>query len=1216
MPNPKKLTDKDLKIKPYVVGVGASAGGLEAITSLFENVPDNTGFSFVVIQHLSPDHKSLMSELLAKHTTMQVTEAADGVVLQPGRVYLLPSKKFMTVKDGRLHLQEKVKSPLPNNAIDVFFQSLAVEYKERAVGIVLSGTGTDGSKGLEIIKQNGGIALVQDPLTAAFDGMPNSAISTEVADLILPPESMAEELLAYLNEPEGSKSVYVNGQVDEGLLREILLLIRKDTGHDFGYYKRPTLYRRLSKRLSELNIPDIKQYLDYMNQHPVEVKTICREFLINVTRFFRDKEAFDVIRNKIIPAVMGDKRPGDAVKVWSVACSSGEEAYSLAMLFSEYMENYRLEDVQVKIFATDIDKDVLEKASRGVYSKNSMQDIPTNLVAKYFEPDGEDYKVTMRLRKMVVFSFHDILRDPPFGRMDLISCRNMLIYINADSQKEILHKLHFALNLDGYLFLGSSEDLGIARSAMEEIDKKWRVFKCVSKSRLSNYESVFSAIEKRNMSFALPKAKPKNSYNHLSDLLKETLLEQQQVAGILIDPNMDVKQATGNYKNYINLPEGGLNFNLLKLVPADLAIALSVAVRRAIKDNETITMRRVALHLSDKKLKVSITVKPWLQQQEYLQQFLFIAITEESSEQLGDSHSDNAAITSNLGRVEDLEKELKETRENLQAVIEEVETANEELQSSNEEMLSTNEELQSTNEELQSLNEELHTVSAEHQVKIKELMELNDDMNNFFRNSDVGQILIDKKLIIRKFSPAVTRMVNLIDTDINRSISDITTRFNNSDFIADIKKVIAGNAALEKEIELGASTYLMRIAPYIRQDKRTDGVVVNFIDITEAKKLQGILETVLDATPSAINAKRAIRNKQGEIIDFEYIAANRALERELKVKKGYMIGKTVHTLFPDLEDEHYRLYVDVVETGKPKYYEYYDDARDKWFDIVLVKMQDGLVTISTDVTDRKKAADIIAQSFEDLKITSGKLKNTNMELERSNMDLLQFASVASHDLKEPLRKIQTYGNLLYSKVKHKLVDGEINNLNKIIASSERMQRLIEDVLTLSKLSNREMPLQKVELSSVLNRIVDDLEIIVKDKKAEIKIGHLPVINAVPGQMHQLFQNLISNALKFSNKHKPEIAINETSLPARLAEQINMNPNRYWCISVKDNGIGFEEEYSEKIFGIFQRLHGNNFEGTGIGLAICKKIIENHNGFLLAESEVDKGAEFFIVLPRK
>ncbi|MBP6732601.1 MAG: PAS domain-containing protein, partial [Chitinophagales bacterium] len=917
----------------------------------------------------------------------------------------------------------------------------------------------------------------------------------------------------------------------------------------------------------------------------------------------------------VIPAIMGDKRPGDTVKAWSVACSSGEEAYSLAMLFTEYMEKHNLEDINVKIFATDIDKEVLEKASRGIYNKDIASDVGTQRLAKFFTVEGNDYKVSMQLRKMVVFSYHDILRDPPFSRMDLISCRNMLIYIAADSQKEILHKLHFALNMDGYLFLGSSEDASIARPALEEVDKKWRIYKCISKSRLSNYDSVFSAIEKRNMTFVLPQAKTKNPLNHLSDLLKDTLLEQQSVAGILIDQNMDVKQATGNYKNFITLPEAGFNFNLLKLVPADLGIALSVVIRKAIKDNEPVTMRKVIIHQANKTLVVNLSVRPYLQQKEFSQQFLFIAIAEEPTEvQVAYTGTDTAAA--GLGRIGELEKELKETRENLQAVIEEVETANEEMQSANEEMLSTNEELQSTNEELQSLNEELHTVSAEHQLKIKELMELNDDMNNFFRNSDVGQILIDRKLIIRKFSPAVTRMVNLIDTDINRSIMDITTRFSAIDFVGDIRRVMTESQPVEKEIEVGASIYLMRIAPYIKQDKRTDGVVVNFIDVTEAKKLQSILETVLDSTPSSINAKRAIRNTHGDIIDFEYIAANAALEKELGIKKGFLLGKTLHTVFPELGEEHYKFYKEVVETGHPYHYEFYDDKTDKWFDIALVKMQDGLVTISTDITDKKKAADIIAQSYEDLKATSGKLQKTNIELERSNMDLLQFASVASHDLKEPLRKIQTYGNMLYGKVKDKLVDGEINNLNKIIAASDRMQRLIEDVLTLSKLSNREMPLEKVELNKVLSGILDDLEITVREKKPDIKIGELPVVNGVPGQMHQLFQNLISNALKFSDRTRPGITITEKAVGKKQAAALDIKAKDYYCISVKDNGIGFEQEYSDKIFGIFQRLNGNNYEGTGIGLAICKKIVENHHGFLLAESKLNNGAEFFILLPKK
>ncbi|HLP49883.1 MAG TPA: chemotaxis protein CheB [Chitinophagales bacterium] len=1209
----KRPTTDNLIAASYIIGVGASAGGLEAITSLFENIPDHTGFAYIIVQHLSPDHKSLMAELLSKHTTMKVVEAEDGMQLMTDCVYVLPSKKFMKVDDGRLRLKEKAKTHQPNNAIDVFFESLAVQYKERAIGIVLSGTGTDGTKGLLSIKEHGGIVIVQDPITADFDGMPNSAIAADVADLILPPETMAAELIEYLAEPAANKTFHVKGRRDEVMLRDVLLFIRKATGHDFGYYKRPTLYRRLAKRISELNIHNIRDYLDYLNYHPGEVKILCQEFLINVTAFFRDKDAFDLLRLKVIPSIIGDKNPGDSVKVWSVACSTGEEAYSFAILFSEYMTKHNIDDVNVKIFATDIDKEALEVASKGLYSKSAVQEIAPQRLSQFFTVEGDSYRINPTIRKMVVFSYHDILKDPPFSRMDLITCRNMLIYISAEPQQEILHKLHFALNLDGYLFLGSSEDVGIVRKAMAEVDKKWRIYRCISKTRLNNYESIFSAIDKKNIAFNLPQAKTKNPLQHIAELAKDTLFEQQAFAGIFIDPNMEVKQATGNYKSYITLPESNFNFNLLKLVTPDLAIALSVAIRRATQENESVTMRHVTVHEENKRRNVTITVKPYLQQKDYSQQFLFIVLTEGNFEA-----SPAGVVSSNSSvdnsRLNELERELKETRENLQAVIEEVETANEELQSNNEEMLSTNEELQSTNEELQSLNEELHTVSAEHQLKIKELMELNDDMNNFFRNSDIGQILIDRKLIIRKFSPAITRMVNLIDSDLNRSITDITTRFNDFDFISDIRKVMDESRPVEREISLSDAIYLMRIAPYLKQDNSTDGVVVNFIDVTEIKKLHSILEAILNSAPSTISAMRAIRNTNNEIIDFQYTAANAALEREARIERGQIIHKTFRNLFPEQSKDHFSYYKRVVETGEPVQYEYYYDKTDKWHDIVLVKLQDGLVSISTDITDKKKAADIIAQNYEELKSSSGKLQSMNVELERSNMDLLQFASVASHDLKEPLRKIQTYGNMLFAKTKDRLEDSELSNLKKIITASDRMQRLIEDVLTLSKLSNRDLAMERVDLNEVLSRIVDDLEITVNEKKANIKIGELPVINGITGQMHQLFQNLISNALKFSGAEDASITITAKPISEILAKELDINASDYVCISVKDNGIGFEDIYKEKIFGIFQRLHGNNFEGTGIGLAICKKIVENHKGFLTAQSTLQKGAEFFIVLP--
>lgn len=1211
MPPKNNPAEGSQSFPTHIIGIGASAGGLEAINDFFEHTPGSTGFSFVVIQHLSPDHKSLMSELLTKHTVMKVHEAEHGMTLKSNEVYLLPSKKFMTLEHDKIVLHDKVKSNQPNNAIDVFFQSLAENYTSRAIGVILSGTGTDGTKGLESIKKAGGIGIVQDPMTAAFDGMPNTAINAGLADLILSPDCMLNELKDFLKEANALRLYQLNSYRDEFVLRDILMLIRRETGMDFSYYKRPTLFRRLSKRLLELNISRIKDYLTYLNQKPDEIKMISQDFLINVTYFFRDKQAFEFLQHSIIPAIMKDKTHGDVVKAWSLACSSGEEAYTLAILFHEYLEKKSLFDINIKIFATDIDREALEKASKGCYPKSALKEVSEQRINRYFTADGSNYRVNPEIRKMIVFSYHDILKDPPFSRMDLISCRNMLIYIGAEAQKEIIRKIHFALNIDGYLFLGPSEHVGQAMSSMQEIDKKWRIYKNVTKARPSDNDPVFSMLDRSLGGSVSPKVK--NPLHHIPELFKETLLEEYSFAGIYIDTNFEVKQATGNYKKYIDLPENGFNFNIMKLVPPDLGIALNVAIRKAMKDHDPVTMKRVKVAGESETKYVNITVKPYLRQNEFHQQFLFIVLTDAPGKHVDEQTS--GIELSNVDRVEEMEKELKETKENLQAVIEEIEAANEELQSTNEEMVSTNEELQSTNEELQSLNEELHTVSSEHQQKIKELMELNDDMNNYFRNSDIGQILVDRNLIIRKFTPAATQMVNLIEADVNRSILDITTRISGFDLVSDIRSVMDSLKYIEREIYLESDAYLMRVSPYVKLDRSTDGVVITFVDVTESKKVESILSAVLDATPSAIAAMRAVRNSRNTIVDFEFLVLNRAVEKQFGVKPEPLKGKKLKELKSSKWEEHFKQYVEVVESGQTRHYEYYDEEQGRWQDVVLVKLMDGLVVMVTDVTDKKKAADLIAQGFEDLKATSKKLRSTNLKLEQSNMDLLQFASVASHDLKEPLRKIQTFGNILLSKVKDKLDPVEMGHLNKIISSSSRMQKLIEDVLTLSKLSNRDLEFEEVDLNSVLSLIKEDLEITIKEKKATLIIAELPIIKGVQGQMHQIFQNLISNALKFTNGKKPEIRITEKPVTKEIAEELRIKSKNYTCISVKDNGIGFEDTYKDKIFGIFQRLNGNTYDGTGIGLAICKKIVENHSGHITARSKLGKGAEFFILLPK-
>lgn len=1202
----------------YIVGVGASAGGMEAIHDLFDYMPNNTGFSFVIIQHLSPDYKSLMADLLSRHTPMQVLEAQDGMLVEPNCIYGIPSKKIMTIHNGRLHLNEKIKSNSPNNAIDVFFESLATDQGTKAIGIILSGTGTDGTRGIEAIKKSGGVVIVQEPLSAAFDGMPNSAVATGLADMIVPAEMIGEELLEYLRDIPLVKSLNKLSETDEKNLHAIITLLKDITKLDFSNYKRPTLFRRLAKRMSEVGINDLSNYRDYLTTHDEELGLLGKEFLINVTKFFRDTEAFEVLRTEAIPSIVASLKPDDTLKVWVAACSSGEEAYSVAMLILEQLSKTGTPSGNFKLFATDIDSDALDIGSRGVYKDSISRDVPSHLLQKYFIKEGTHFRVTPELRKHVVFANHDILKDPPFSYLNLITCRNMFIYINSALQQKILRKFHFALKLNAFLMLGPSENISILKNATEEVNRKWKLYRCINKTGLHEVSNFMMPLNEGRL-YSIAGKQPstsRNVMNNLSEIFKDTLLEDRTMAVIFIDKDFNVKQAIGSYKTFLSFPEQSFNFNLLKLVNSDLAIALGVSVRKAINENIRVSMKNIVVHGKESTQYINLIVKPYIKQDEYQQAFLCVVLEEDAQERNRGTRIIAEHSIDSEERIQELEAELTTTRENLQAIIEEMETANEELQSNNEEMISTNEELQSTNEELQSLNEELHTVSAEHQLKIKELLELNDDLNNYFQNSDIGQILVDKDLAIRKFSPAVTKMVNLIEADIGRSIVDITTNFKNLDLVQAIREVIYSGESLEQEIISENKYYFVRVTPYVRRDGVLDGVVVNFTDISESKKLTSIVNSIFNISTDGITAKRAVRNKENKIIDFEFLATNKAAQRIFGVKYN-LDGKRLSEVFPGRAQQMLEIYTRVVESGKSMNYERYEPEKGKWYNVSAVKMLDGVVTTHTDITEQRKAADLIARSYEDLKVTTEQLKDSNTQLERSNYDLLQFASIASHDLKEPLRKIQAFGNILVDKVDGKLSPDERNYFNKIISSSQRMQVLIEDVLSLSKLSNSVLAKEEVDLNTIVGSIGDDLEISIKEKNAVIKVGKLPSVFAVSGQMRQLFQNLISNALKFRDKEKsPLIMIEEKTVSEKHAEELGIEPNDYTCICVSDNGIGFEDEYKDKIFGIFQRLHGRKYEGTGIGLAIAKKIVENHGGFILGEGKLDEGSQFFVFLPRE
>jgi two-component system CheB/CheR fusion protein len=564
-----------------------------------------------------------------------------------------------------------------------------------------------------------------------------------------------------------------------------------------------------------------------------------------------------------------------------------------------------------------------------------------------------------------VFSQHDILKDPPFGRMDLISCRNMLIYIVPETQQDILKKLHFALNLNGFIFIGPSEHIDTIRASLEEVNKKWRIYRCISKTRL--YETVPSFQYPEKPASRSEQKKVKNPLSDMGGIFMETLIDDPSYAGILTDLQLDVKQAIGNYKRYLEFPEAHFNFNLLKLIHGDLSINISALARKAVQDNQPAIAKNIKIFLENEVRQVDVHIKPYLQNSNYSQQFLFVVLKETSVKETSEAHAGRKGPGTDTERVQELETELRDSRESLQAVIEELEATNEELQSANEEMISTNEELQSTNEELQSLNEELHTVSAEHQLRIKELMDLNDDMNNYFRNSESGQILVDKKLLIRRFTPSATRMVNLVSSDINRSLLDITTRFTGTNFLEDIGMVIKKGLPIEREVSVDNSVYLMRISPYERHDNKMDGVVINFIDITKVKHLDTMLQAVFKAVPNAIYALKAVRDTKKEIVDFEFIAVNISAEKMLGQTREQLVGNKARYVLQASYNELRKIYKQVVDSGKSYSYDFFNEYLNNWSSIVVVKFLDGVISVATDITEKRRAAELVEKNYEELR---------------------------------------------------------------------------------------------------------------------------------------------------------------------------------------------------------------------------------------------------------
>ncbi len=825
----------------FVVGIGASAGGLRALEEFFEHMPTDSGAAFVVIQHLSPDFKSSMKELLERRTRMKIYRVTEGMVLQPNSVYLIPPGKNLVLQNIKLHLSEQEKRNRHgiNFPIDIFLESLAKNYLERAIGVILSGTGSDGTNGLKAINEVGGFTMVQEPTTAQFDGMPRTAIATGIVDRVLSPQELARliyQLLKSPNSPDKSTKNELELFKPHSLER-IANILAQHEQIDFSHYKTSTLSRRIYRRYLISGCNNLDDFIRLLKTSPEERSILQHDLLISVTKFFRDPLAWDFLETNVIPKLIEKANPQEQLRCWVTACATGEEAYSLAMLLDEAISKSN-KPIRFKIFATDIDKVALEKANQGIYSQTIANEVSPQRLERYFLRKDNSLQIIRKLREQILFAPHDLTKDAGFTRMDLISCRNVLIYLQSDLQQQVLRNLHFYLASKGILFLGEAETLGYLEAEFLPLDKKNKIYQ---KRRDVRLNIPVKGIE-QNSRPLLPYVPLKNqSENRLEPMVDKAFgafLAKYKASCFLADREHRLFHTFNDNFDILKVAIGRTTMDITKMIIPDLQLPLITALHRAKREHSSVTYTGIKIELDN--IEYNLKLEVTYHESNKLADDFFMIVVQEDEIPLQASGERFEADAEASQRTIELEYELQQTRENLQAVIEELETTNEEQQATNEELTASNEELQSTNEELHSVNEELYTVNAEYQSKIGELTEVNNDIDNLLRSTDIGVVFLDRELKIRKFTPAATVAINLVEADINRPLKHITHNLNCTNLIELLQRVIQTQRVLDQEVKLVEEEFhlLMRINPYLLKDGHLDGVVISFIDIDELKRIQ------------------------------------------------------------------------------------------------------------------------------------------------------------------------------------------------------------------------------------------------------------------------------------------------------------------------------------------------------------------------------------------
>ncbi len=1164
-----------------IVGVGASAGGLEAFTDLLSHLPEDAGMAFVLIQHLDPKHKSHLTELLSKVSKMPVAELRGETRAEANHVYVIPPRCNLSISDGILHTPPRPASGR-NMPVDSFLRALAADRGDEALGVVLSGTASDGTLGLGAIKAAGGITFAQEKGTAKFNGMPGSAIAAGVVDYVLPPAGIARRLVAMAHGSRVAiKPPKATDRPGDTKLKKIFRLLRTATGVDFTYYKQSTLERRIQRRMALRGFKDLEDYSRDLEWNRDEAKALCESFFITVTAFFREPAVFEKLKKTVFPALVKNRGPRDPIRIWVPGCSTGEEAYSIAICLREFLEEAEL-SLPFEIFATDISETAIEKARAGIYTDATLSHVSPRRLGRFFTKTKGGHRIAKMIRDECVFAKHNMAQDPPFARLDLISCCNVLIYLGATLQRKAMSIFHYALKPAGFLVLGPSESAGTRSESFHQVEKNYKIFRTRATADtpalpLSKGRGNEGLVDLRER---VAEGRAGLDAQRVADRL---MLAEHCTSGAITDDQMNIVQVRGHTAPYLELSPGEPVYNLLKMAREGLIAGLGKAIRTARRRNAAAEENGFRIEGNGQLMEVAIKVIPLVRSSSSKEHY-FLVLFEDTGRNGGPA---NRKPSAHDGRESAwLRGELAATKAYLQSIDDDNAATLEELRAANEEAQAGNEELETAQEELESANEELNTLNENLRSGNVELSEVNRDLANLLESISIPLVMVGRDLRIRRFTRAMEPLLNLIASDVGRSITDLQPQLELPGLRQLLLDSMQRKVRKPRDIrDAHGRWFSLRILPSVGLDGKTDGAVMMMIDIDAAKRgldfAEAIVETVRE--PLVILNQSLTVLKANKAFYETFKAVREETENRLIYDLGngqWNIPKLrefledilpAHSTFRDFEVIHQfeRVGRKVIHLNASEIFNANSQAR-----TILLAMED--------VTDRKEAE-------EKLRITNGELQH--------------FAYALTHDLQEPLRMVVNFTELLGREYGGKLGEEADKFISYSVEGALRIEALLKALLGYWEITKREPDsLAFIDCGAVLANALLNLQAAIEQSNASVTSGPLPIVEAEEVTLMQLFQNLISNSIKYAGRKAPRIHVSAE----KNAEG--------WLFAVRDNGIGIEPEDTERVFGMFKRLHGSEIPGTGIGLALCKKIVERGGGRIWAESERGQGSTFKFTFP--